>query len=65
MGSCYKAQETQLCDNLTGCDGAGEGETSNREGMCVHIWLIHFIVKQKLVQSCKVIIFQFLKNVIY
>ena len=65
MGRCYKAQEAQLCDNLKGWDGGGEGERSNREGICVHIWLIHFIVQQKLARSCKVIIFQFLKNVIY
>ena len=44
-----------LCDELDGWDGGGEGRQSKREGMCVYIQLIHFIVQQKLTQHYKAI----------
>ena len=41
-----------LCDDL---DGWGEvvGGRLRREGTYVYIWLIHFVVQQKLTQHCK------------
>ena len=33
-----------------------------KEGMYVHVWLIHFAVQQKLIQHCKAIFLQ-LKNI--
>ena len=34
------------------------GGRSKKEGIYVYIWLIHFVVQQKLTQHCKVIILQ-------
>ena len=42
-----------LCDDLDGWDGGGVGGVSQREGIYVYIWLIHFAVQQKLTQHCK------------
>ena len=33
-----------------------------RAGIYVHIWLIHFVVQQKLTQHCKATIFQLKKK---
>ena len=36
------AQETQArAINLEGCDGEGNGREVQREGIYVHLWLIH------------------------
>ena len=32
--------------------------------ICIYIYLIHFIVQQKLIQHCKAIIFQFKKHIL-
>lgn len=42
--------------------GMGGGGKSQREGMCVGIWLIHFAVQQRLTQHCNAIILQLKKN---
>ena len=44
------------CDDLEGWDGGGVQGRLKREGIHVYIWLIHFIVQQKLAQHCKAII---------
>ena len=38
--------------------GGGVGEEFKREGICVYLELIHFIVQQKRSQHCKAILFQ-------
>ena len=40
-----------LCGDLVGGMGVG-GRRSKREGIHVYLWLIHFVVKQKLTQHC-------------
>ena len=45
-----------LCDDPDGWDGQEMGGSSQREGVCVHIQLVHFIVQKKLTQPCKAII---------
>ena len=50
-----------LCDDLMGWDGGLRGR-SEREGMYVYIWLIHFAVQQKLTQYSKAIICQLKKK---
>ena len=49
---------TVLGDDIASGIGGGVGEESKREGICVYIELIHFIVQQKLSQHCKAILFQ-------
>ena len=44
-------------------EGRGLGRRSKREGTCVYIQLIYFIVQQKLTQHYKAITFQFKKSV--
>ena len=53
-----------LCDDLEGWHGRGEGMAGRlkRKGIYVYIQLIHFVVKQKLIQHCKAIIFQLKKE---
>ena len=56
-----------LCDDLEGWGGRWEGGRLRREEIyvCVYIyiWLIHFVVQQKLTQHCKaIIILQFKKK---
>ena len=46
-----------LCDDLEG--KSGKERRLKREGLYVYIWLIHFVVQQKLTQHGKVIILQF------
>ena len=38
------------------------GGRLQREGIYVYIWLIHFVVEQKLTQHCKAIICQLKKK---
>ena len=49
-----------LCDDLEGWDREDGRETQEREDMetYVCIWLIHFVVQQKLTQYCEAIILQ-------
>ena len=49
-----------LCDDLEGWDGEGGREAQEGEdmGIYVYIYLIHFVIKQKLTQHCKAIILQ-------
>ena len=49
-----------LCDHLDGWDGEGGGETQEGGdvGMCVYVWLIHFVVEQRLTHHCKAIVHQ-------
>ena len=39
------------------------GGSSRREGIYVYMQLIHFLIQQKLSQSCKAIILQFFKKI--
>ena len=50
-----------LCDDLEGWDGSVGRGRLEREGICVHIELIHVVVQQRLMQHCNAIILQ-LKN---
>ena len=47
-----------LCDHLEGWDREGGRETQEGGEMriYVYVWLIHFVVQQKLTQYCKAII---------
>ena len=59
MGICLRLRELKpgLCDNLEVWDGVGGGRTVQEGGdICIHLWLIHVDVWQKLTQYCKVII---------
>ena len=49
-----------LCDYLEGWDREDGREAQERGdmGTCECIWLIHFVVQQKLTQYCEVIILQ-------
>ena len=64
MGSSRIAQGDQLpavlCDHLEGWDREGARETQEGRdmGIYVRIWLIHFVVKQKLTYHCEAIILQ-------
>ena len=57
-----------LCDDLDGRESGGggrggwEGERSKREGIYVYIWLLHFVVQQKLTSHCKAMILQLKKK---
>ena len=48
----------QCCDDL---EGMGRGR-SKREEIAVYLWLIHFVVQQKLTQHCKATIPQLKKR---
>ena len=51
-----------LCDDLEGgMRGGWEGGPRGRGYMYTHIYLIHFVVQQKLKQHFKAIIFQVLE----
>ena len=60
MGSSRIAQgdQLELCNDLEGWDreGGGEAQEGGDVGIYVCIWLIHFVVQQKLTQYCEVII---------
>ena len=49
-----------LCDHLEGWDREGGRETQERGdmGIYVYIWLIPFVIQQKLTHHCKAIILQ-------
>ena len=49
-----------LCDDLEGWDreGGREAHEGGDMGIYVCIWLIHFVVQQKLAQYCEAIILQ-------
>ena len=50
-----------LCDHLEGWDreGGREGDARGRDmGIYVYVYLIHFVIKQKLTHHCKAIILQ-------
>ena len=49
-----------LCDDLERWDreGGREPQEGGDMGTCVCIWLIHFVVQQKLTQYCEAIILQ-------
>ena len=60
MGSSRIAQgdQLELCNDLEGWDreGGREAQEGGDVGIYVCIWLIHFVVQQKLTQYCEVII---------
>ena len=39
-------------------EGGRETPEGGDMGICVYIWLIHFVIQQKLTQHCKAIILQ-------
>ena len=49
-----------LCNDLEGWDreGGREAEEGGDMGIYVYIWLIHFVVQQKLTQYCEAVIRQ-------
>ena len=49
-----------LCNDLEGWDREGGREAQDGGDMetCVAIWLIHFVVQQKLTRYCEAIILQ-------
>ena len=49
-----------LCDHLEGWEweGGREAEEGGDMGIYVYIWLIHFVVQQKLMQHCEAILLQ-------
>ena len=47
-----------LCEDLEGRDAVGMGGRFQREGTCVHLRLIHTVVRQKPTQHCKATILQ-------
>ena len=49
-----------LCDDLEGWDreGGREVQEGGDMGIYVYIYLIHFVVQQKLTERCKVFIVQ-------
>ena len=47
-----------LSNNLEGWDRGGMGRTSQREGIYVHVELIHAVIQQRLTQHCKALILQ-------
>ena len=49
-----------LCDHLEGLDRDGGREMQKRGdmGIYVYVYLIHFVIQQKLTQHCKATILQ-------
>ena len=49
-----------LCDHLEGWDGEGGRETQEGSdmGIYVYLYLIHFVIQQKVTHHCRVIILQ-------
>ena len=45
-----------------GWDGEDGKEAQEGGDICVHIWLMHAVVQQKLTQHCKAITLQFKNN---
>ena len=59
-----------LCDLLEGWDreGGKEMQEGGDMGIYVYVYLIHFVIQQKLTQHCKAIILQkrcYLKNLLW
>ena len=52
---CHTGSSFWCLDDLEGWDG-GKGRRSQREGIYVHILLIHFVLQQKLTKHCKAVI---------
>ena len=48
----FSAGSSTQCSVMT-CGGWGGGVGCRREGRYVYMWLIHFVVQQKLTQHCK------------
>ena len=42
-------------DYIDGWNGGVLGGRLQREGICLHIWLFHDVIEQKLIQHCKAI----------
>ena len=53
---------TYICPSWCSVMTQGMGGRLDREGIYVYIWLIHYVVQQKLTQHCKIIIVQFKKK---
>ena len=51
----YSVGSSAQCSVLIsmGRMGGEVGERPRREGIYVYMWLIHFIIQQKLMQHCK------------
>ena len=49
-----------LCNDLEGWGGEGGRETQEGGdmGIRVYVWLIHFVIQQKLTHHCRAIILQ-------
>ena len=49
-----------LCDHLEGWarEGGRETQEGGDMGIYVNVYLIHFVIQQKLIHHCKVIILQ-------
>ena len=49
-----------LCDHLEGWvrEGGRETQEGGDMGIYVYVWLIHFVIKQKLTHNCRTIILQ-------
>ena len=56
----HRGISSVLCDDLEGWDREGGRETQEGADMEIYvcIWLIHFVVQQKLTQYCEAIILQ-------
>ena len=53
----FRRLKQGLCTNLEGWDAEGDGREVQKDGIYVHLWLIHVEVGQKT-QFCKAIILQ-------
>ena len=51
-----------LCDDLEACGRGWNGRGAREGGICMYVWLTHFVVRQKLTQHCKAIILKKKKN---
>ena len=61
MGSSYTGRSAQcFVDDLEGWDreGSREVQEGGDMGIYVYVWLIHFVIQQKLAHHCKAIILQ-------
>ena len=49
-----------LCDHLEGRgrEGGRETQEGGDMGICVYVWLIHFVIQHKLTHHCRAIIVQ-------
>ena len=59
-GDLQCSRSSARCSVMTESVGGAEaGGRPQREGIYAYIWLIHDVVRQKPMQHCKAIIFQF------